>query len=109
MSTGGDRVVRVADIGGLAEVCEVIGYSDGYVTQLLADSSTGFPQPIVPIKAGRLWDLSEVREWKRIWGQREHRRPGPAPGTLVRPPKVESARLSAADRAAAVDALLGRA
>lgn len=101
MTAGEGKTVRVADIGGLAEVCEAIGFTDGYVTLLLADSSTGFPQPITPIKAGRLWDLAEVRAWKAAWNPR---RPG-------RPTKIAvdtaPVSLSAERRAVVVDNLLG--
>lgn len=108
MSSGEGRSVPAVDIGGLAEVCEVIGYSDGYVTQLLADGSSGFPHPVTSIKAGRLWDLGEVRDWKKVWDQRPARKPGPQPGTVVYQRKEQPPGLSAEDRARTLDALLGR-
>ncbi len=102
-----DRKVRVGNIAGLAEVCEAIGYSDGYVSMLLRDRSTGFPLPLTSIRAGRLWDIDEVRRWRETWRHRDMRKPGrPPKEPRVRPEPVP--RRSAEDRAKTLDALLGR-
>lgn len=101
MFSGEGRQVKVANIAGLAEVCEIIEYTDGYVTQLLADPEAAFPKPLTSIKAGRIWDAAEVRAWKQAWDVRQRRGPG-------RPKKDEPVVSSAENRRTKLDALLGR-
>lgn len=99
-----DRIVMADDIVGLAEVCEIIEFSDGYVSLMLKDPDSGFPEPIKVVKLGRLWDAKEVRMWKAKWDQRVPGRPGPKP----KPQQDKPAGPSAEDRRALMDKLLGK-
>lgn len=97
------RHVEAANIVGLAEVCEIIGFSDGYVTLLLKDESSGFPQPIRTIRQGRLWDAQEVRTWRATWDDRQQGKPGPKPRV-----KADRSPEAAEQRRRDMDALLGK-
>lgn len=91
--------VKVADLVGLAEVCELIGYTDGHITHLLQNDPS-FPRPLTSLKSGRIWDASKVKAWRQTYVPRPAGRPSTKPGE-------QSAEASAEDRKAKLDALLG--
>lgn len=95
-------LVDVAELAGLSEVCEIIGFTDGYVSQLLTDQRSGFPKPVIYLKCGRIWDARQVRAWQasRVKGV-----PGRPPVNAV---NLDPERLSALERQVKLDALLGR-
>lgn len=56
---------------GVREIQAVIGLSEQRVYQLIQDP--GFPEPIVTLKAGRVWLRSTIAEWNAT---RPRRKPG---------------------------------
>lgn len=110
-----ERTVKVDDIVGLSEVCQIIGFTDGYVSLLILRPETMFPQPIKTLSALRLWDAEQVRAWKVQWDKVQWDKAEArlevlrARNTASATPKPEpKTPVSAEDRAARFDALLGR-
>lgn len=101
--------VKVDDIAGLAEVCELIGYTDGHITHLL-QTEPDFPRPLTHLKSGRIWDASKVRAWRESYVPRKGDRPfgsrldlGGTEQPVARVDPVPTPE----DRKAKLDALLG--
>jgi predicted DNA-binding transcriptional regulator AlpA len=57
----------VPELGGLAEVCAVLGRSRQTVGHWISGrrGPGGFPEPLVVLSATPVWDLAQVREWSR--------------------------------------------
>jgi predicted DNA-binding transcriptional regulator AlpA len=105
----GQEMIRVADIAGVAEVCEIIGYSSAYVTMLL-NENPDFPRPVTTIKGGRIWDAQAVRAWRATYTPKPPGNPAFVKGAKQDPPaRPVKVTPSAEQRAATLDALLGRA
>lgn len=52
----------LADLGGGAEVARALGISRGLLSMWVTRYSD-FPAPVLELKAGRFWRLTEIREW----------------------------------------------
>lgn len=101
--------IKVADIAGVAEVCQIIGFSSGYVSILLNENPS-FPRPVTTIKAGRIWDAEAVRAWRETYTPNPPGNPAFKSDGAQRSkpePKPEPTRLNSEQRAAKVAELLG--
>lgn len=59
MVTMGDR-----ELGGVSEIAKERGVGTNQVAMWAARRSTnGFPQPVVSLAMGNIYDLAEVRAW----------------------------------------------
>lgn len=54
----------------MAEVIEMLGLSKARVVQLIA--SSGFPEPMAVIKAGKIWSYEDVKTWAESGGRAVH-------------------------------------
>jgi predicted DNA-binding transcriptional regulator AlpA len=106
--------VKVEDIIGLAEVCEIIGFTDGFVSHMMKGNGD-FPKPIRHLKLGRIWDASEVRAWREAYKPNRPGRPygyrlglgGTEQASVPGEPVTQPVEVTAEDRKAKLDALLG--
>jgi len=57
----------MAELGGVAEITQRLGVSRA-TTEALVNYS-GFPAPAGRLARGRVWDLTEVREWAESNGR----------------------------------------
>lgn len=57
------RRVNVELLVGTAEVCEILGLSDGRISQLAKEDPT-FPEPVTRVRATPLWLAPEIENWK---------------------------------------------
>jgi hypothetical protein len=65
MATGDEdtRLVAVNDLAGVAELAE-LGVTRQAISNYLAGRSrTGFPAPLIRLRATPVWSRTEVRDW----------------------------------------------
>lgn len=68
------KVLGDLELGGLAEVCTVLGSSRQTVGHWIAGrrrphrGAPDFPEPLVVLSATPVWDLATVREWRHDAG-----------------------------------------
>jgi len=67
-----EKVLGDLELGGLSEVCELLGHSRQTVGHWIAGrrhpgvGGIPFPKPLVTLSATPVWDLAEVRQWGRL-------------------------------------------
>jgi predicted DNA-binding transcriptional regulator AlpA len=66
-------MVRLDDLAGMYEVCQIVQFTDARVHQLRVEGR--FPEPVYRVKATPLWLISEVQEWKRTYVPKKPGRP----------------------------------
>jgi predicted DNA-binding transcriptional regulator AlpA len=52
----------------MAELIDMLGVSKTRVVQLIA--SSGFPEPVAVLKAGKIWSYADVKAWAERGGRR---------------------------------------
>lgn len=68
------RRVNVELLVGTAEVCQILGLSDGRVAQLFKEDPT-FPEPVTRVRATPLWLAPEIEHWKATRVKKKGGRP----------------------------------
>lgn len=65
----GDRgLYPLAALGGVAEICERLGVKKSRASMWATRRDyTGFPEPVVPLRCGDVYDLREVDRWWATW------------------------------------------
>ena len=83
MSDYGDRMRDAEFLAGAFEVGYVLGIKPNTVNAWRARPKLGFPEPVVQLQHGAIWDIREVIAWaegsNRVVAHREYRAPRPAP------------------------------
>jgi predicted DNA-binding transcriptional regulator AlpA len=57
--------IRINDIVGAHEISERLGGSQTSLVHVWRLRHKSFPQPVVVLQAGMLWDWNEVEAWAR--------------------------------------------
>lgn len=68
------RRVNVELLVGTYEVTQILGLSDGRISQLLKGDPT-FPEPVTRVRATPLWLAPEIENWKMTRKKKKSGRP----------------------------------